>query len=123
MLVRFKQDWFGPGEHLRAPDPAKRVTVVSGHLYKRTQPLDAPTFVPDEYRDLLPYNAVIVGDGTINNAVIVGDGTPPPPASRDPVVSLKDFDDARASVEAVIAFEEKTEAARVASAHKPRRIS
>lgn len=111
MLVRFKQDWFGPGEHLRAPDPAKRVTVVSGHLYKRTQPIDAPTFVPDEYRDLLPYNAVIVEDGT------------PPPASRDPIVSLRDFDDTRASVEAVIAIEEKTEAARVASAHKPRRIS
>lgn len=109
MLVRFKKDWFGPGEHLRQEQT--NVAVVPGHLYTKT-PANAPAVqLPDDFRDLLhPSFATIVDDAQA--AVIVQ------PA---PVQTLAMFDEERQAEAVVEAVFEKAEAARVAGTRKPPR--
>lgn len=110
MLVRFKKDWFGPGEHLRREQV--NVAVVSGHLYTKT-PADAPAVpLPEEYRSLLrPSFAVIVDDA--QTEVIV--------PSASPVQTLASFDEERQAEAVVEAVFEKAEAARIAGTRKPPR--
>lgn len=110
MLVRFKKDWFGPGEHLRQEQT--NVAVVPGHLYTKT-PANAPAVqLPDDFRDLLhPSFATIVDDAQA--AVTV--------PSVSPVQTLAMFDEERHAEAVVEAVFEKAEAARVAGTRKPPR--
>lgn len=115
MLVRFKQDWFGPGEHMRTFDP--QVVVVPGLLYPRTAATDPPRFVPDEYKDLLPYNATIVTE----EGEASRDTSPAPAAAG---MTLRDFDHVRQEADITDAMTAKAEAFRAqveAERRKPRR--
>lgn len=110
MRVRFKKDWFGPGEHLRQPAKPHTV-VVPGHLYTKTAKHEPSIELPDSYRDLLhPSFATIVGDDDQPEVIV--------PA---PVQTLASFDEERQADAVVEAVFEKAEANRVAGTRKPPR--
>lgn len=79
MKVQFKQPWFGPSDVSREG----KINQASGRRYRA-----GVHFVPAELKDMLP-----------KNAVILEDDSPPPEASREPSVTLRDFDEVRAAEE------------------------
>lgn len=81
MKVLFKSAWFGPSEVQREG----KINQSSGRRYR-----PGIHFVPAELKDLLPKSAKILEDDT----------PPPAPVSRDPGLSLRDFDETRAAGDA-----------------------
>jgi len=89
MKVLFKHVWFGPSDVSREG----KINQASGRRYR-----PGVHYVPAELKDALP-----------KTAQIVEDDSPAPVVSRDPAVTLRDFDEARAADEAAAKAAEDAE--------------
>jgi len=101
MKVLFKYVWFGPSEIAREG----KINQAGGRRYR-----PGTHYVPAELKDQLPKTAKI----------IEGD-SPPPPVSREPELTLRDFDEVRAEGDAAEEVGKKAEAELRANAEKLKR--
>lgn len=101
MKVLFKHVWFGPSETAREG----KINQTAGRRYR-----PGTHYVPAELKDQLP-----------KTAKIVEDDSPPPPVSREPELTLRDFDETRAEGDAAEERAKKAEAELLANAEKLRK--
>ena len=101
MKVQFSQPWFGPSDVSREG----KINQASGRRYR-----PGVHYVPAEMKPLLP-----------KTAKIIEDDSPPPAVSREPELTLRDFDEVRAEGDAAEEAGKKAEAELRANAEKLKR--